>query len=700
MVPARRLYSPAAGRLLPLAAALVLLAGPGSGLETVRIGADGDLDWQGNGTAAVVTIDAQHQSLLDGNKLIAGNAPGDLIEFSSDDFAAAILPKLIASGDNVAHGTLDRGGQIVSPNVFDFSGTFKALDLRLALEEMITPGEAGAQLAFERKDLNSLGILVILDLGARFGVERIRFYPRNTVQPSPATPFQNDFLRAFELFVNDGLSLSQAGVPIWGQPLIAPVDNKSPVVEVVLDPPQYVQHVRLRSTSTIDFEIDEFEVFGVGYLATATYLSDIYDAGQPAVWGQLRWIEQVLGDPRFSSVRIRTRTGVDDDPFVFTRTLNGQRDPEEIPLSVDDPTQELGLDEYRQLPKADSQGRQWNAGPVKQDLINWSPFSTPFDAGAANGDGLPITSPSPRRYMQILIEFDSNDLEAARAIEALEFELLKPPLADELLAEVFPREVNQIGSVALEYSVLTRQSSGNLLGFDRLRVNTPLRVSSIDAAQVFDATGQELASRQFSSLADTVDENGFRIVSVDEESFEVQFPRVQQDGAVVRIQFQSDVLTYSTNFTSSARLSSEPGATQPVDEGDTGDLGPGDDPDLSGTTVLSPALLRGRLLEQVTLLPNPFTPNGDGINDDMGLAYSLLSLGSPRPVNIEVYDLSGRLVRRLAAVDEANGRYEDKIWDGRNDAGTLVTPGVYVLRITVDGDSRGDEVTRTVAVVY
>ena len=688
-------------RQLTLASAtLVLLAAPGQGLETVRIGPDGDLDWKGSGTATVTPIAARYQSLLEANKLLEGNAPGQLIDFDSDQFVGAILPQRIQSGDNVATGTLARGGGINSPNVFDFSGTFKRLDLQQALEELLVPDEGGEQKAFERKDLNSLGILVMMDLGGRFGVERIRFYPRNTVQPSPATPFQSDFIRAFELFVNDGLSLSGAGVPIWGQPLVDESGNKEAVVEVILDPPQYVQHIRLRSTAAIDFEIDEFEVFGIGYLATATYISDIYDAGEPAVWGQLRWVEQILGDPRFSSVRIRTRTGTDDDPFLFTRVLNGQRDPEEIPLSVDDPSLELGLEEYRKLPKADSQGRRWNPGPVKQDLINWSPFSTPFAAEAANGPGLPITSPSPRRYMQMLIEFDSNDLDAARVIESLEFDLLKPPLADALVGEVFPREIDQIGSVPLEYSVLASQPTAGLLGFDRLEISTPLRVASIDEVQVRNSSGGEVGSRQFSSLADTIDEGGFRIVSVDDQSFEVQFPRVAEHGSVVRIRYKSDVLTYSTNFTATAKLSSEPGATQPVDSGDTGDLGPGDDPDLSGTTVLSPALLHGRLLDQVVLDPPVFTPNGDGINDEMQLAYSLLSLGSPRLVTIVIHDLTGRQVRELAAVDEANGRYEGKFWDGRDDSGNLVSPGIYVLRISIEGDSRSDGMVQVVGVAY
>ena len=52
------------------------------------------------------------------------------------------------------------------------------------------------------------------------------------------------------------------------------------------------------------------------------------------------------------------------------------------------------------------------AGAVTDDLINWSPFSTPYPADAANGPGLPIVSPSPRRYMQFEVIFNSSDLEA------------------------------------------------------------------------------------------------------------------------------------------------------------------------------------------------------------------------------------------------------------------------------------------------
>ncbi len=175
---------------------LVWLASvPGSAVEIITIGQEGDLNWEGEGIAPVATLDAQHRSPLDPNNLLIGNAPGDLIEFESTDFLGGILPRRISEGENVATGTLERGGIIDAPNVFDFSGTFKPLDLKQALEEIISDKSGGEVLAFERKNFNALGILVILNMGGRFGVDRIRFYPRNsgvvdsTVQSSPSTPF-------------------------------------------------------------------------------------------------------------------------------------------------------------------------------------------------------------------------------------------------------------------------------------------------------------------------------------------------------------------------------------------------------------------------------------------------------------------------------------------------------------------------------
>ena len=685
---------------------LVLWLPSGSlALDSVSIGEGGDLDWRGEGEAVVSTIDAEHRSPLNPNNLLVGNAPGDLVEFAREDFARSILPLRIAEGDNVAVGTIERGGDIDSPNVFDFSGTFKPLDLKMMLKELLSDDPGGELLAFERKNQNSLGILVLLNLGARFGVERIRIYPRNTVVSSPSTPFQNDYLRAYELFTNDGLNLTNEDTPIW-DPLIAETDNQVAVIDVPLDPPRYVQHLRLRATSPIDFEIDEIEIFGKGFLSRAQYVSDIFDAGQPAVWGTLRWVEEVLGDPRFSSAQIRTRTGTDTSPFVYTRRLRGKQDADDIPFSLENPGEEMGLAEYRKFPQkagqtpiTDAAGREWMAGAVTADLINWSPFSTPYPASAANGPGRPIVSPSPRRYMQFEVVFNSSDLEAARVIKSLSFDLLTPPFADALVGEVFPREVPVSEEEVFTFAARAAMGTADLRGFDTIEIDTPTRVSSIDAVQIIDGGGAVVAEHQFASLDATSGE--FAIAEVTDDRFAVRFPVVTDDQTQVHVRFQTNVLTYSTNFTAAARLTIEPGAAQVIDPGNVAFLGEGDEDAFSGTTVLSPSVLaEGQLLGEVQAAPNPFTPNGDGINDEAIIHYNLLALSTPRPVEVALYDLSGRRVRVLFAGDEANGRYTDKVWDGRDDQGQAVPPGLYVARVFVAGDSGDAEQSRVVAVVY
>jgi len=180
----------------------------------------------------------------------------------------------------------------------------------------------------------------------------------------------------------------------------------------------------------------------------------------------------------------------------------------------------------------------------------------------------------------------------------------------------------------------------------------------------------------------------------------VHFPKIREDGVQLRVYFRTSLLTYSTNFSSHVSLLSEPGAAQSITSGNAALLGLEDNADFSGTTVLSPKILGGGLLAQVALVPDIFTPNGDNVNDEVSVRYSLLSVSTLRPVNISVYDLSGQLVRVLHEASEINGRYEDKSWDGRDENKQLVAPGVYLVRISVEGDAKSDDQLRLVAVAY
>jgi len=72
--------------------------------------------------------------------------------------------------------------------------------------------------------------------------------------------------------------------------------------------------------------------------------------------------------------------------------------------------------------------------------------------------------------------------------------------------------------------------------------------------------------------------------------------------------------------------------------------------------------------------PNPFNP----------VTRIPFGLHRGSRVALEIYDLSGRLVRALVDEHRAAGRYLE-VWDGRDDAGREVSSGVYFCRLRAGG---------------
>jgi len=97
--------------------------------------------------------------------------------------------------------------------------------------------------------------------------------------------------------------------------------------------------------------------------------------------------------------------------------------------------------------------------------------------------------------------------------------------------------------------------------------------------------------------------------------------------------------------------------------------------------------------------PRVFTPNGDNVNDEVVVFYDILRLLQPRPVEVSVYDLGGRRVRLIESPGRTTGGHS-ATWDGRDDAGSIVPPGVYVVRVNAEADAEQATVTRTVSVAY
>lgn len=119
---------------------------------------------------------------------------------------------------------------------------------------------------------------------------------------------------------------------------------------------------------------------------------------------------------------------------------------------------------------------------------------------------------------------------------------------------------------------------------------------------------------------------------------------------------------------------------------------------------------REEALAEVKVSPPVFTPNGDRINDYAVVEFALSKVEVPKRVRIRIFDLSGGTVRQLRPELLAAGAYvrSDRgddggapgFWDGRDDAGERVAPGLYIYRVEVDLDTGDETRSGVVGVVY
>jgi len=132
---------------------------------------------------------------------------------------------------------------------------------------------------------------------------------------------------------------------------------------------------------------------------------------------------------------------------------------------------------------------------------------------------------------------------------------------------------------------------------------------------------------------------------------------------------------------------------------------------LGSNTVIVSSLLKS-ILTDVKAVPKVFTPNNDGKNDFTVIEFTLAKVETN--VKIKIFSTSGTLVATITDEKLGNRAYLVEksaqnigeaqalpgYWDGKDEDGDLVPPGIYVFQVIADTDDKDVIEGGTVVVAY
>ena len=681
-----------------------------------RLGGNDGNAWQTALTEASFyqVLDTDGQIVRQETVGLSSFGPGadTLIHFS----AGSILPQDIDPTVNIAQADVNAGRtaipliNIPGSRVLNSTGCWAWGNFQPSIKLMLDGDPTTAAFrTFVQKDgaLPGVGYTwrssVVFDFGADVPINRIRFYPRlsrnedRTLIESMADPppeveafgsdsFLDNFLAWYEirsgdssiLFTNDpcigdgryssGNQNSNVAATSKRRTVLGDLrwvqhsdpnleilettrENLDPIVDLRF-PTQSTRWLTLRAFPLRDYEIAEFEIYGEGYVNETTYVTPILDFGQAVTWGKIRWGGEM---PEGTRIEIRTRTGHSPDPSLY------------FAPNINDDLVQIEREQYERIDAA------VRLLPV-YDVDNWSFWSPPYEfaAGLHNDEtrswehnGTPLLSPGPSRYIQVSIKLFA-DFYMAPQLDQLSLQLSETLSAQTLVGEIWPTEVNSFAPTTFTYVVLPILEADNA-GFDRLEILTHINPHTVRSVAI---DGEQIDLDQFEP-------------NLQKDRLIVSFPPLAgtaDNRKQIEVKFDVPVLRFGTEFSGWVFNSRDPDRIrQRVDPGNA-TYG------LAGNLLTVNTPVGGDLLVDVEVTPI-FTPNGDGTNDNLTIAYKLRELTSDRPVRMRIYDLAGNQVTQLPVLEVRSGTFTQQ-WDGRNEQGKLVRPGIYLYELSLESVDR------------
>ena len=538
-----------------------------------------------------------------------------------------------------------------------------------------------------------------LDIGAPVPARRFGFATPTEGIRSDGVPLNQDPVPAFEVSIAAETSdiLAQKGYHRLNT-LIADVPvNFEPEVEIEF-PQQYVRFVRYqRKASVLDEQrttdsntvrgtIAEFVLTGRGVPKRAIYRSKILDLGAEVNFGRLAWAartmrmvggEAVAVPDAAAWVEVEVRAGRDGDPNIYREYTDSGK---EFAVTRERYENDLRLPETEGILQIDRQpGIRASIG---YDSEHWSFWSSPI---AESGTRLDLRNGS---HLQLQITLQSRAFGDWVELDSLWIET-SPPLAAQIVGEVARAADMQPapGFVQVElgaretfvYDVRASFASAAEGGFDRVRIHTGIAPKFARLEM-----GDPLAAVEPLAVVE------------GDASLEVLLPQkvTAESNEPLRVVFDAEVFARATTFTGEVLAEGENRLPQPIEPGDASAA-----VSTNSLRVLGAAETASEIVRRVRLSSGVITPNGDGVNDRLAIGYALFLLPAPVPVVLDVYDLAGNHRAHVEVGAQGTGP-QRAFWDGRDEQGALLPPGLYLLDLALVTEAKRGRVLLPIGLAY
>ena len=388
----------------------------------------------------------------------------------------------------------------------------------------------------------------------------------------------------------------------------------------------------------------ELQIFGEGYVAELQALSPLYDLRGLKNVSSVEWSADT---PPGTRVEIRSRTGnLLEENYVYH----------------DKDGAVVTLKRYEKLIPS----FKGEIDTVKSPGSDWSTWSTVYEVS-----GEVFLSPSPRQFVQLEARMAADDPFSAATLNSI-FLNFDEPLAQETRGEVYPSEATPGELTEFTY-FLSSAHTRNSLGFDHVLITSQAETEFV---------GLRLDGEPVDPVVEPVG-----------EGFLIALEQPVESSGLLEIDFRSTLFLNQTRF--DAFLVAGTGADairQQVDPGNASR-----DIDSEVTSISLPT--DQKIIDDLTFSSRVLTPNGDGIDDRLVVSFSLFRVNVPRPIDVGVYDLSGRRLRQLDLAGATAGPLQVE-WDGRDAGDNLLPPGNYLLRVRFEGDAQSETLDRVVSIAY